>query len=70
VIWWLRAEQQPTLWADVAGLAVALGLADAKADEQHAITAAQEWFERNGRWLLVFDNATGPDAVAGRAARG
>jgi hypothetical protein len=55
VIWWLRAEQQPTLWADVAGLAVALGLADAKADEQHAITAAQEWFERNGAgyWCLT-----------------
>jgi hypothetical protein len=64
VIWWLRTEQQHTFRADLAGLAVALGLADAEADEQDAISAAREWLEINGRWLLVFDNAPGPDAIA------
>jgi hypothetical protein len=33
-------------------------------DEQEAIDAAREWLERNRRWLLVFDNAPGPDAIA------
>jgi len=64
VVWWVRAEQQPTLRADLAGMAAALGLVDAEADEQDAITAAREWLEQHERWLLVFDNATGPDALA------
>jgi tetratricopeptide (TPR) repeat protein len=65
VVWWLRAEQQPTLHADLADLAVALGLADIKADEQDAITAALRWLQVNGRWLLVFDNTNSPGALAG-----
>jgi tetratricopeptide (TPR) repeat protein len=63
VIWWLRAERPETLRTDLAGLAVALGLVDAEVDEHDAITAAREWLEVNGRWLVVFDNATGPDAI-------
>jgi Tfp pilus assembly protein PilF len=64
MIWWLRAEQQPTLHADLAGLAVTLGLADAEADEQDMVRVAKGWLEHNGRWLLVFDNAPDPDAIA------
>ncbi len=64
VIWWLRAEERETLRTDLAGLAAALGLADAEADEQDAIAAVEQWLECNGRWLLVFDNATGPHAIA------
>jgi hypothetical protein len=64
LIWWLRAEQQPTLHADLAGLAVAVGLADADTEAQDAITAARRWLEHNERWLVVFDDAKGPDAIA------
>jgi hypothetical protein len=65
VIWWLRSEQPETLHTDLAGLAIALGLADTDADEQQAIGAGQDWLEQHDRWLLVFDNAPGPDAIAG-----
>lgn len=49
----------------LAGLAVKLGLPDAAgADQQAAIDAARDWLERHDRWLVVFDNALGPDAIA------
>jgi Tfp pilus assembly protein PilF len=64
VIWWLRAEQPLTLHADLASLAVALGLVGTEAEEQDAMTAARGWLEINGRWLLVFDNVPVPDAIA------
>jgi TIR domain/NB-ARC domain len=63
VIWWLRAEQESRLHTDLASLAVELGLTDAEADEQDSIAAVQRWLEAHGRWLLVFDNVTGPDAI-------
>ena len=40
VIWWLRAEQPATLRADLAALAVALGLVDVDVDEPDAVAAA------------------------------
>ena len=64
VIWWLRAEQPATLRADLAGLAATLGLVDDYSDEQAALDAARGWLERSVRWLIVFDNAPGPDAIA------
>jgi tetratricopeptide (TPR) repeat protein len=64
VIWWLRAEQPATLRADLAALAVALGLVDVDVEERDAVTAARDWLERNHRWLLVFDNATSAGAIA------
>jgi len=64
VIWWLRAEQPATLRADLAGLAFALGVVDVGADDDEAPAASRHWLERNSRWLLVFDNATAPEAIA------
>ena len=65
MVWWLRAEQSATLRADLAELATRLGLPEGSGqDEQQAVDAAQVWLERNGRWLVIFDNAPDPDAVA------
>ncbi|MCA1694638.1 MAG: TIR domain-containing protein, partial [Actinobacteria bacterium] len=71
VIWWLRAEQSQTLHADLAALAVRLGLVEASdIDEQDAVTEAYGWLERNARWLVVFDNAPDPDAIANLVPEG
>jgi Tfp pilus assembly protein PilF len=70
VVWWLRAEEPETLGADLAALATKLGLVDAQSDQQKAIEAAREWLEQHGRWLLVFDNAPGSDAIAGLLPEG
>jgi hypothetical protein len=64
VVWWLHAEQPATLHADLAALAVSLGLVDADVEEHVAVGAALDWLERNRRWLLVFDNAPVPAAIA------
>jgi tetratricopeptide (TPR) repeat protein len=64
VIWWLRAEHPATLRADLAALAVALGVVDVDVEESDAVRAACAWLERTGRWLLVFDNAAAPAAIA------
>jgi len=53
VIWWLRAEAPATLRADLAALAVALGLVDVDVDERDGVAVACGWLERNRRWLLV-----------------
>ncbi len=63
VIWWLRAEQRATLRADLAALAVTLGLVDVDDEEPDAVAAARDWLERHRRWLLVFDNAPSPAAI-------
>ena len=70
VIWWLRAEQPATLRADLAALAVALGLVDVDVEEPDAVAGARDWLERHHRWLLVFDNAPGPGAIAELAPEG
>jgi hypothetical protein len=63
LVWWVRAEKDISLKADLAGLAAALGLEEAQ-EQQVAIDAALRWLERKGtRWLLVFDNVNFPHEV-------
>lgn len=64
LVWWLRAEEPTTLAAEFARLADVLDLPEKDVAEQSVvIEAARRWLERNGGWLLIFDNATEPQAV-------
>jgi tetratricopeptide (TPR) repeat protein len=64
VAWWVRAETPATLGAHYAGLAGPLGLPEADLADQSAVVAAvRHWCEGHGGWVLVFDNATEPQAV-------
>ena len=57
-IWWVRCEEPAQLASDFAGLAVAVGAADAQqADQEAQISAAKSWLDHNGGWLLILDNA-------------
>ncbi len=64
IVWWVRASSPPTLIADLAELAQRLSLPEANdVDQLVAATAVKAWLQRNPGWLLVFDNAAGPDAI-------
>ena len=64
-VWWMRAEETTSLASDFARLAVKLNLPEKDlANQSEIIAAVRAWLEHNSGWLLVFDNATGPDACA------
>jgi tetratricopeptide (TPR) repeat protein len=66
VVWWARAEKPATLVGDYADLAAALGLEQgAEADQQLVAQVVRRWLEDHDRWLLVLDNAYGPDMATG-----
>jgi tetratricopeptide (TPR) repeat protein len=63
--WWIRAEQEATRVADLAGLGQALSLPEAAENDLPALAAATlAWLSRSSRWLLVIDNAAGLDSAA------
>jgi tetratricopeptide (TPR) repeat protein len=65
VVWWLRAEEAAQLAADFAELAFALRLRSrSDPDQRLAVEAARKWLAQNGNWLLIFDSARDPAAVA------
>ncbi len=58
VVWWIRSEEPATLAEDYAALAEPLALPEKGNRDQDVIVAAvRHWLEKNGGWLLVFDNA-------------
>jgi TIR domain/NB-ARC domain len=62
LVWWLRAEEPASLLEDYAALAGPLGIAKAGEGELAALAnAVCQALTRRDRWLLVLDNATGPD---------
>jgi len=65
VVWWIRAEEEQTRLADFAELGAALALPEhAAPDPIAAVERVVAWLSDHDRWLLVFDNAPDPDAVA------
>jgi tetratricopeptide (TPR) repeat protein len=64
VVWWVRSEDSVTILADYAALADALALPErGERGQETRVAAVKGWLEANGRWLLVFDNAPGPEAL-------
>jgi tetratricopeptide (TPR) repeat protein len=64
LVWWLRAEEPATLLEDFAALAEPLEIGKMGEGELAAVAdAVRQALTRCDRWLLVFDNATGPDDV-------
>ena len=64
-LWWLRAETPETLVADYAALAAAVELPESEsADREVIVEAVRRWLAQQAQpWLLVFDNATGPESL-------
>ena len=65
VVWWIRADQLPSVRSSLAALAGRLGLESAIATGIEAATRAVLDALRRGepyaRWLLIFDNADQPE---------
>ena len=64
LIWWVRSEEPTTMAADIADLATPLGLSQAAMVEQDAkVAAVLKKLGQTPDWLLVFDNAAGPEEI-------
>jgi hypothetical protein len=62
--WWIRAESEPAMRADLAGLGVRLGWVAPDEKEEPAIAAVMERLRHEGEGiLLIYDNAPSGDAI-------
>jgi hypothetical protein len=69
--WWIRAQTEPTLRADLAGLGIRLGWIGADEKEELAVEAVMERLRHEGeRLLLIFDNAIDANALNAYLPRG
>jgi transcriptional regulator with XRE-family HTH domain/tetratricopeptide (TPR) repeat protein len=69
--WWLRAETESGLRADLVGLGVRLGWVDAQEKEEPALAAVMERLTQDGAGLLlIYDNAVAADAIRPYLPRG
>jgi hypothetical protein len=59
--WWIRAQSEPTMRADLTALGVRLGWVPPDEKEEPALAAVMERLRHEGEGiLLIFDNATMP----------
>ncbi len=74
LVWWIPADQLPSVRSSLAALAARLGLeAAAMAGIDGAITAVLDALRRGepfSRWLLIFDNADQPEEILDIIPRG
>jgi tetratricopeptide (TPR) repeat protein len=69
--WWIRAQTESTIRADLAGLGVRLGWVAADAKEEPAIAAVMEHLRHEGEGiLLIFDNAADANVLKPYLPRG
>jgi tetratricopeptide (TPR) repeat protein len=69
--WWIRAQTETTLRADLVALGIRLGWAGADDKEEPAVAATMERLRHEGEGiLLIFDNAIDADALKPYLPRG
>jgi len=69
--WWIRAQTEPTLRADLVGLGIRLGWVGAAEKEEPAVAAVIERLRHEGGGiLLIFDNAIDASALKPYLPRG
>jgi tetratricopeptide (TPR) repeat protein len=69
--WWIRAETEPTIRADLVGLGVRLAWVAADTPEEQAVRAILDRLRDEGDGiLLIYDNAISPNELARFLPRG
>jgi hypothetical protein len=63
-VWWVNADEPGLAGAQLAELAAEIGCAEPGAGLAAARAAVLGELRQRDRWLLVFDNVTGPGEVA------
>jgi hypothetical protein len=62
--WWIRAQTEPTMRADLVALGARLGWISADEKEEPALATVMEQLRQDGEGiLLIFDSAIKPDAL-------
>ncbi len=70
IVWWLPSENDAALAAEYAALGVALGIPGNPNEQKAYVEATRRHLEARQDWLLVFDNAEEPPALARFLPRG
>ena len=63
-VWWVRAEQEPVILADLVALGQRLSVVATGNIETDAHATLENLAARTEPWLMVYDNAPDPDTVA------